>query len=634
LLSQKIKFGEPVFKKTLTRARQYYLFIIAILVVIAGLYLQFAKYPTALHWLLGVAAILGIIPLIWNMWQKLRVGAYGIDILAAAAIISAVIMRQYWAAIVIVIMLTGSGVLKDYAMNQAQVELKNLLKKAPKEAHLIKSRKETDVAVSAVRTGATLIIKPGEVVPVDSIVIGNESSFDESSLTGEKAPQYKKVGDKLLSGSIVLDGAVTVKALRPAAESQYEQIIKLVRGAADSQSPFVRLADRYSVQFTVFAFMIAIATWVISHHSIRFLDVLVVATPYPLIMAAPISIISGMNRAAKHGIIVKNSRILESAAEARTIAFDKTGTLTESELTLSEIKTLNGYKKNQILALAAALEKGSSHILARAVLKAAAVKKLKLTKAKNVREEAGLGLEANVNGRQILIGSNALLEKHGVKLPKTFSKSLGNHTVILVSVNHELAGVITFENTLRKDGKRTIASLRKLHGIKNIIMITGDNWRIARDIGRRLGITNKEIIAETLPADKLSSIDSIKDEDQPTVFVGDGLNDAPVLTAADVGIALGARGEPMASESADVIIMLNDISRVAIIMAIAKRTFSIARQSILIGIALSLILMLVFSTGHIRPVYGAVSQGVIDVFVIFYALRAHIDTKSKLKLSV
>ena len=306
--------------------------------------------------------------------------------------------------------------------------------------------------------------------------------------------------------------------------------------------------------------------------------------------------------------------------------------MTESELTLNEIKTFNGYKKDQILALAAALEKGSSHILARVVLKASAVKKLKLAKAKNVREEAGLGLDANVNGRQILIGSVALLEKHGVKLPKTFGKSLGNHTVILVSVNHELAGFITFENTLRKDSKRAIARLRKLHGIKNIIMITGDNWRIARDIGRRLGITNKEIMAETLPADKLSLLESIKDEYQPTVFVGDGVNDAPVLTAADVGIALGARGEPMASESADVIIMINDISRVASILAIAKRTFSIARQSIIIGIAVSLILVLVFSAGHIRPIYGVISQGVIDVFVIFYALRAHIDTKSDLKL--
>jgi heavy metal translocating P-type ATPase len=632
LLSQKIKFGEPVFKKTLTRARQYYLFIIAILVVIAGLYLQFAKYHMALHWLLGIAATLELIPLIWSMWQKLRIGAFGIDILAAAAIVSSVIMRQYWAAITIAVVLTGSIVLEDYAMNKAQMELKNLLNKAPKEVHLIKGRKETEVAISVVRAGATLIIKSGEVVPVDSIIIENESSFDESSLTGESVPQYKKVGDKLLSGSIVLDGAVTVKALRSAADSQYEQIVRLVRGAANSQSPFVRLADKYSVAFTVFAFMIAIAAWAISHHGIRFLDVIVVATPYPLIMAAPISTISGMNRAAKHGIIVKNSRVLESTAEARTVAFDKTGTLTESELTLNEIKTFNGYKKDQILALAAALEKGSSHILARVVLKASAVKKLKLAKAKNVREEAGLGLDANVNGRQILIGSVALLEKHGVKLPKTFGKSLGNHTVILVSVNHELAGFITFENTLRKDSKRAIARLRKLHGIKNIIMITGDNWRIARDIGRRLGITNKEIMAETLPADKLSLLESIKDEYQPTIFVGDGVNDAPVLTAADVGIALGARGEPMASESADVIIMINDISRVASILAIAKRTFSIARQSIIIGIAVSLILVLVFSAGHIRPIYGVISQGVIDVFVIFYALRAHIDTKSDLKL--
>ncbi len=615
-------------------ARKYYLFVVAILTSAVGLYLQFAKYHMALHWLLGVVAILEVLPLIWRMWQDLRDGAYGIDILAATAIIAAVVMKQYWVAIVIVIMLTGGETLEDYAENRAKIELKNLLKKAPTKAHMIKGRKEIEVSVSAIQTGATLIIKPGEVVPVDSIIVENESSFDESSLTGESIPQLKGVGDKLLSGSIVLDGAVTVKALKPAADSQYEQIIKLVQAAANSRSPFVRLADRYSIPFTVVAYIIAITAWVVSHQSIRFLEVIVVATPCPLILAAPIAIISGMSRASKHGIIVKNGGALERTAEARTIAFDKTGTLTESELTINDVITFNKYTKDQVLAFAASLERSSNHILARAVIKGAAVKRLKLTKAKNIREEAGLGLDANINGRPILVGNEALLKKHGVKLPREIVKSIGNHTVTMVSVNHELAGIITFENELRRDSKRTISSIRKFRSIKKILIITGDNWKIARAIGRRLGVSSNEVIAETLPADKLALLESIKDNERPTVFVGDGINDAPVLTAADVGIAIGAKGETAASESADMVIMLNDIKRVAIIIAIAKRTFSIARQSILIGITLSIILMLVFSTGRFKPIYGAVIQEAVDVIVIFNALRAHIDTKADLALKV
>lgn len=621
-----------MFKKSFSIIRQYYLFLVAFLTLIFGLYLQFADYHAVLHWLLGTVAILEVIPLVWRMWQDIRDGAYGIDILATATIISAVVMKQYWVAIVIVIMLTGGEILENFAENRAKTELKILLKKAPEKAHLIKGRKETEVSVSTIQTGATLIIKPGEVVPVDCVIVENESSFDESSITGESAPELKKVGDRLLSGSVVLDRAVKAKALRPATESQYEQIVRLVQAASNSQSPFVRLADKYSIPFTVIAFTIAILAWVFSHQSIRFLDVIVVATPCPLILAAPIAIISGMSRAAKHGIIVKNGAAMEQTAEAKTIAFDKTGTLTEIELTIIQVMTFKGYKKDQILAYASSLEKSSNHILARAVIKETSRKKIKLPKAKNVKEEAGLGMEANINGRHIIVGSETLLKRHGVKFPISLTKSLGENTVIAVSVNHELAGVITFENALRIDSKRTITNIRKQRGIKRIIMITGDNWKIARAIGRRLGITKQEVMAETLSADKLSLLESTKPKDRPIVFVGDGVNDAPVLTAADVGIAIGARGEIAASESADIVIMLNNISRVAVIIAIAKRTFSIARQSILIGIVLSIILMLVFSTGHFRPIYGAIIQEVVDVIVIFNALRAHIDTKTDLAL--
>jgi heavy metal translocating P-type ATPase len=558
------------------------------------------------------------------MFRDLQEGTYGIDILAATAIITSVIMRQYWAAIVVVIMLTGGEALEDYAENRAKTELSALLNKAPKLAHLLKNNKEIDVPASKVQAGDKLIIRPGEVVPVDAVIIDGEASFDESSLTGESIPQAKAVNDSLLSGSVDIDGAITVKALRASADSQYEQIIKLVRAANNSKTPFVRLADRYSIPFTIVAFVLAIGAWVVSHQSIRFLDVLVVATPCPLILAAPIAVISGMSRAARHGVIVKSGGSLERLAETETIAFDKTGTLTMGKPVVDSIVTYNKHTRDRVLSVAAALEKGSNHVLAQAITQMASDKHVKTSKIKNIKEYSGSGLVATSNGHPVLIGTMSLMKDHKIELPKTFSLAAIQQTASLVAIDGILAGVITFKDEIRPEAKGTLKALAEM-GIKHLIMITGDNNKAAGSIAKKLGISEFE--AETLPADKLRLIEKVKD--RPVVFVGDGVNDAPVLTAADVGIALGARGETAASQSADMVIMLDDVSKVATALSIAKRTFSIAQQSILVGIALSIVLMIIFSTGHFRPLYGAIVQELVDVVVIFNALRAHSGSLSK-----
>jgi heavy metal translocating P-type ATPase len=605
-----------VFRKAFSFTRHYYLFSIASTTLIIGLALYFTGYHLASHWLLGVVALAGVIPLLWGMWQDFQSGHYGIDILAATAIITSVIMHQYWAAIVIVIMLTGGEALEDYAENRAKTELDALLKNAPKMAHLVRKQLTVDIPISEVKVSDVLIIKPGEVVPVDVVIIEGSANFDEANLTGESLPQAKTVGDQVLSGSVNLDGAITVKTLRAAADSQYEQIIKLVQSATNSQAPFVRLADRYSVPFTVIAFGIAIATWAVSHQSIRFLDVLVVATPCPLILAAPIAVISGMSRAAKHGIIVKNGGALEKLAEAQTIAFDKTGTLTKGKLVVDKVRSFNGYKEQEILSFASALEKSSNHVLAQAIIFAAQSQSLKIPKAKNIREESGKGLSSMVKGKQILVGRQSFLEESGIVLPKTVANLAS--TLTFVAIDSQLAGTISFKDEIRPESKNMLTALRKL-GIKHILMVTGDNLTAAKAIAAKLGIT--DIKAEALPSDKLLTISHITD--RPVVFVGDGVNDAPVLTAADVGIALGARGETAASDSADIVIMLDDINKVAKAFSIARRTFSVAKQSILVGIAMSIILMFIYSTGHFSPLSGAIIQELVDVVVIFNALRAH-----------
>lgn len=596
----------------------YKLFSIAVVASIIGLVLELLKYHLAAHWLIGTVAILEVFPLLWDMLQDIRSGKYGIDILAATAIVASVLLHQYWAAIVVVLMLTGGTSLEDFAEHRAKSELDALLTHAPQTAHIIRKGKTIEVTVNEIRINDKVIIRAGELVPVDCVIIEGSASFDESSLTGESLPQTKGLNDSLLSGSINLDGAVTAKAIATAEDSQYQQIIKLVRGAATTQAPFVRLADRYSLPFTVLAYALASSVWVFSGHAIRFLEVIIVATPCPLLLAAPIALISGMARASRYGIIVKNGLALERMAESKTIALDKTGTLTNGQPTVHEITHFGNFTSEDVLRLAASLEQSSSHVLAQAIVNYAKQKNIKLVKAKQVQEISGLGLKATLKGKNLLVGQLKLLQNSSVNIPSLKQISV-SQTAAYVAVDGELAGVITLIDEARPEATKTLVRLRDL-GMREIIMITGDNKATANVIAKQLKNID-QVYAEALPADKLNVLTEIKHH--PAIFVGDGVNDAPVLTAADVGIALGARGSAAASESADVVIMLDDLSRVATAIEIAKQTFKIARQSILIGIFLSIILMLIFATGKFPPLAGAVIQEVVDVVVIFNALRAH-----------
>lgn len=606
-------------KSLLRFLREYRLFSLAIAAVIIGLVLQFSGRHTAAQWLLSTVSLIATLPLIWDMWQDVRSGRYGIDILAITAIVAAVALGEYWAAIVVVVMLTGGESLEDYAHSRAKSELNALLKHAPQTARVVRKGKSLTVPVSQLHVGDKLLINAGDSVPVDSIVLEGSASFDESSLTGESLPQSKDKNDQLLSGSINLDGAITAKAIATAEDSQYQQIIKLVRSAANSQAPFVRLAERYSLPFTFMAYAVAGAVWVVSGEPIRFLEVIIVATPCPLLLAAPIALISGMARASRYGIIVKTGSALEQMAEAKTIAFDKTGTLTKGKLVVNDVLSYVGFSQEDVLGLAASLEQGSNHVVAEAIINAATEKIKKLTKVKHIKEIPGQGLKANLKGQAIVVGRYKLIDELDIKLPSNFKAASVAQTAVFVAVDDQLAGIITLSDELRPEASRTVQRLKAL-GLKNVMLVTGDNATAAQNVADQLGIS--KVYPENLPADKLDVLGRIKK--RPLIFVGDGVNDAPILTAADVGVALGARGSTAASESADMVIMVDDVSRVAMAFEIAKRTFSIARQSILVGIALSMVLMLVFATGKFTPLTGAILQEVVDVVVIFNALRAHL----------
>ena len=602
-----------MFKRVVHFLKDYRQLSFAIVIALIGLGLDLGGVDTAAHWVLGAGALIATIPLISDMIKTLQSGHFGIDVLAATAIITSVILGQYWAAIVIVLMLTGGESLEEYAETRAKKELTSLLSHRPKKAHLLKGRKTVDIKASAVHPGDKLTILPGEVVPVDATILEGMTSLDESSLTGEGVPVTKTVGDTILSGSVNLDGALVVKALHNAAESQYEQIIKLVRNATSSQSPFVRLADRYSVPFTVIAFFIAGATWFATGDAIRFLEVIVVATPCPLLLGAPIAIISGMSRASKHGVIIKTGTALEQLAAVQTVAFDKTGTLTNGTPVVSNVTTYGNFTKTKVLQAAAALEQSSTHILATAIVNEAKKQKISFRSAKQVKENAGHGLSGRLGGESILVGHANLLEDAGITPPKATVKQ----TVTYVAINGALAGAITFSDEIRAEAPSLFRRLRKA-GISKFALVTGDNEAAAVAVASKLNIT--DVYPDCLPAQKMQAIEEMVG---PVAFVGDGVNDAPVLTTADIGIALGTRGSTAASETADVVIMQDDISKVASSIEIAKHTLFIAKQSVLIGIVISLGLMAVFATGKFQPIHGAIIQEFVDIIVIINALRAH-----------
>ncbi len=612
-----------MFKRLRQFFQHYWQFGVALVGFIIALGLQLGGVSSAAHIILTITSIILLLPLVFGMWRDIRHGTYGIDILAATAIITALIMQEYWAAIIVVLMLTGGEALEDYAGHRAQAELDTLLSHAPAKARLIKAHgKIVEVAASTIRVGDKVLVRPGEVVPVDGHILEGDTSFDESSLTGESVPQVKTKQEMVLSGSISIEGAVTIRAARTANDSQYQQIIKLVRTAAASQAPFVRLADKYSIPFTMISFAIAGGAWLVSGESIRFLEVLVVATPCPLILAAPIAFVSGMSRAAKHGIIVKTGSALEKLADAKTIAFDKTGTLTEGKLAVESVLTFNGFGADEVLRLAASVEQNSSHVLAHAIVTEANNRKLKLAKIRSIKEVPGQGIQATVNGTHVLAGRQSLLEQSDVDISKIAKAA--TQTAVYIAINGRLAGIINLRDTVRPESKQTITKLKDL-GLNHIMMITGDNARTAKTIAGKVGIN--EVVAGVLPGEKLLAIEKIRH--QPVAFVGDGVNDAPVLTASDVGIALGARGSTVASESADMVIMLDDVSRVARAVEIARRTLQIAKQSIFIGIGISIVLMMIFATGRFTAVQGALIQELVDVIVIVNALRAHGSFRKK-----
>ena len=590
-----------------------------ILVGILGALAWIAGLETIVRWsfsafALGVAGIEAV-----RMARQLRQQIFGIDILAIVAIVSTVAVGEVAASMIIVLMVAGGRALEDFATGRAQRELSALLNREPQTAHRRVDGSTTfeDVAAADVRAGDVVLVRSGEVVPVDGTLLTSTAVFDESSLTGESMPRNRMAGDEVLSGSVTGTVAATLTATATASDSdsQYQGIIALVKQAAANQAPVVRLADRYAIPFTVISLIIGGVAWFVTGDPVRFAEVLVLATPCPLVLAAPVAFMGGMSRAARNGIIVKGGGVLELLARARTAVFDKTGTLTSGTPTIARITALPPFDESELLTLVASAEKLSSHVLAASIVAAARQRGLELIDASTAIETDAQGVVATLQQHAVAVGTLAFIR--GIAPEATASAVTGNELAIYVAVDGRFAGSIIATDPVRSNARGTITALRGL-GVNDVVMLSGDARVTAVEVARAVGISTVQ--ADCLPADKVNAVKSLRQG--PVLMVGDGVNDAPVLVSADVGIAMGARGATAASESASAVILVDDLSLVVRAVAIGQDTVRIALQSIWLGMGLSVGLMLVAAFGAIPTVVGAGIQEIVDLATILNALRA------------
>ena len=549
----------------------------------------------------------------------------GVDAIALVAMVGALALGQEFAGVIVGLMFSGGATIEDIASTRARRELTALIQRAPKVAQLRVGERLEQVPVAQVKTGDVLVVRTGEVVPVDGTVVGAEAVVDTSTLSGEPLPITVGPGMGVLSGSANAGAPFDVLAGKPAAESAYAALVRLIEQAQANRAPFVRMADRYAGFFLPATLVIAGLAWTVSGDPVRALAVVVVATPCPLILAAPIALVSGLSRAARYGVIVKGAGAIETLGQACTVLFDKTGTLTVGTPDVREVVPYRDHQSAELLALAASVDRMSAHVLGEALVLAATDAGLTLSTPTEVREEPGQGIQGVIDGHMVAVGSRAFM--HSVGIPEdeiTSAAVLRGHSGeahVLVGIDGHVDGVIVMADELRADAERIVERLRA-EGIRHIAMASGDRRSVAERIGRELGVDR--VYAEQSPEEKLEVVRRLRDDPElrPVIMVGDGVNDAPALALSDLGIAMGAAGATVSSETADAVITVDRVDRVADAVHTGRRSLHIARQSVFAGMGLSLAAMAVAAAGYLPPVAGALFQEVIDLAVILNALRA------------
>ena len=614
----------------LYKHRQAIIAILALIAIASHLTLRLALHATAPFYgipayelPLIIALALGGVPLVLELLLKLFRLQFGSDLLAGISIVTSVLLHEYLAGTLVVLMLSGGEALEAYAVRSASSVLQALAKRMPSVAHRKHNGNLSDVALAQVAIGDTLIVFPHETCPVDGTVVDGHSVMDESYLTGEPYMMSKTPGSEVLSGAINGEAALTIRAEKLVVDSRYAKIMQVMRESEQRRPQLRRLGDQLGAYYTPVAVAIALVAWAVSGEALRFLAVLVVATPCPLLIAIPVAIIGSISLSARRGIIIKDPVVLEKIDTCRTAIFDKTGTLTYGQPKLIEILPNAHYTANEVLRLVASLERYSKHPLASAILKAANEAGLALQEAGQISERPGEGLRGNIAGRSIQITNrNKLAAPHPEIMRLLPPIAGGLECVILIDAQY--AATLRFRDEPRLDGALFINHLKPKHRFDRIMLVSGDRESEVRYLAEQIGI--KEVYFSQIPEQKLELVRA-ETKRANTVFMGDGINDAPALTAATVGIAFGQHSD-ITAEAAGAVILDSSLQRVDEFLHISRRMRTIALQSAIGGMALSVVGMLFAMLGYLPPVAGAITQDIIDVCAVLNALRVAIPPKT------
>ncbi|MEO8678537.1 MAG: heavy metal translocating P-type ATPase [Vicinamibacterales bacterium] len=563
------------------------------------------------------AIIFGGTPLILQLAAKFMKREFGSDLLGGISILASIWLGEYLAGSIIVLMLSGGEALERYAVRSASSVLDALARRMPSVAHRQESATIRDVTIDAVRVDDTLVIYPHEICPVDGVVIRGQGVMDESYLTGEPFEIRKTAGSRVLSGAINGESALTIRATLRAEDSRYAKIMDVLRESEQTRPQLRRLGDTLGAYYTPLALAVACAAWGATGEPMRFLAVLVIATPCPLLIGIPVAIIGSISLCARHGMVVRSPVVLEQIATCRTAIFDKTGTLTYGEPTLTEMVTAAGFERRELLPLAASIERYSKHPLARAILEAAASEEAALIEATEVTEPPGEGLRGTVGGREVRLTSRAQLPALGIADGDGLPPTSGGLECVL-AVDGRYAAVLRFRDAPRPESRSFVQHLGPKHQFHKMMIVSGDRETEVRYLAERVGIT--EVYAAQSPEQKLAIV---REETSiaKTLYVGDGINDAPAMMAATVGMAIGENSD-VTIEAAGVVVLENTLRKVDEFMHISKRMRAIALQSAVGGMALSVVGMGFAAAGYLTPVNGAIAQEVIDVLAVLNALRA------------
>ena len=610
----KAALNEKVFRRALIA--------IAVIGLLLGLIAWGLGQREIANWCWAGGTLPVVVGLLVSMIRDFLAGRLGVDAVAFVSMSGALALHQNLAGIVIAVMYAGGNVLEDFAVARAERDLRSLINRAPKIAHRRRASVLEDVPVEQVAVGDGILVRAGEVIPVDGVIVSQIAVLDEAAVTGEPIPVNRKAGELARSGSLNAGETFELRASTTANESTYAGIVRMVSAAQTAKAPFVRVADRFALLLLPLTLITAGAAWFFSGDPVRALAVMVASTPCPLILAAPVAFIAGVAQAAKRGILIKGGGPLEALARTHTVMFDKTGTLTVGGARLVAIEAAPGEGVDEILRVAGSLEQASHHVVAATIVESAVAKGLKLSIPSKVHETMGSGLEGVVDGQKVRVGSHQLVYG-GAKPEKWAVRALRRASwrsalSVFVAVDGRTIGAILLADELRRETPHAVQTLRTA-GIRRIVMVTGDRADAAETIGSALDLD--VVLADREPADK---VDAVASEQRlyPTVMVGDGINDAPALAVANVGIAMGARGASASSEAADVVILVDRLDRVADAVTIAKRAHAIALQSIIAGMGFSALAMAIAALGFLPPIAGALTQEVIDLAVILNALRA------------